>query len=148
MTYGNSNGIRSYGDGNNWVSFHDNYSPDGNLNVEAAVVDNDNNWTTVGNTYFLRANTYDANRANLTIYNQDAVNTVTADVSSIYSNGDTINARNVQDYFVDIQTLTVAGGNITVNMQAANRTVATPVQWTAPASTFPTFGCFVLEKVS
>jgi hypothetical protein len=48
----------------------------------------------------------------------------------------------------DVQELTVAGdGTITVDMQAANRSVATPIAWDAPATTFPEFGCFVLQKV-
>jgi hypothetical protein len=58
----------------------------------------------------------------------------------------TVKAYNVQDYFTDIQTLTITAGVITVNMQAANRTVATPVLWTAPAKTFPQFGAFILVK--
>jgi hypothetical protein len=95
---------------------------------------------------FLEANTYDANRAHLTIYNKSAANTVSVDVSSVFSNGDTIQARNVQDYFNDIQTLTVSGGSITINMQAANRSAATPVGWTAPAKTCPQFGAFILVK--
>jgi len=55
--------------------------------------------------------------------------------------------RNVQDYWNDTQTLDITAGHITVNMQAVNRTVETPVGWTAPATTFPQFGAFVLEKV-
>jgi hypothetical protein len=92
----------------------------------------------------LRLNTYDANRAKLTIFNGSSANTVTVDVSAIFGQSGTVHARNVQDYFVDIQTLTITGGSISVNMQASNRTVATPQGWTAPATTFPTFGCFVL----
>jgi hypothetical protein len=42
--------------------------------------------------------------------------------------------------------LTITAGVITVNMQAANRSVATPVGWTAPAKVFPQFGSFVLVK--
>jgi hypothetical protein len=57
-----------------------------------------------------------------------------------------VQARNVQDYFSDIQMVTVTVGKITVNMQAVNRTVATPVGWAAPATTFPKFGAFVLER--
>jgi hypothetical protein len=94
----------------------------------------------------LRANAYDANKAKLTIFNGSEAATVTVDVSAIFGQSGTVKARNVQDYFTDIQTLTIIGGSITVNMQAVNRTVATPQGWTAPATTFPQFGCFLLER--
>ncbi|HEU4340992.1 MAG TPA: hypothetical protein VFU31_05425, partial [Candidatus Binatia bacterium] len=95
---------------------------------------------------YLRANAYDATRANLTIFNGSQANTIEVDVSSIYPNGTQVQAINVQDYFNDIQNLTVAAGKITVNMQAENRTIAAPQGWTAPATVFPSFGCFVLVK--
>lgn len=94
----------------------------------------------------LRPNLYASNRASLVIYNYDSDNMVEADVSSLGWTGQ-VTARNAQDYFTDIQTLDITNGAITVNMQAANRTVATPIGWTAPATTFPTFGAFVLERV-
>jgi hypothetical protein len=37
-------------------------------------------------------------------------------------------------------------GTITVDMRAISHTVSTPYYWTAPATTFPEFGAFVLEK--
>jgi hypothetical protein len=96
---------------------------------------------------YLEANTYDADRAHLTIYNTAEDNTIVVDVSSVFNVGDSINVRNVQDYFTDIQTLIVAGdGTLTVNMQEINRTVSTPQGWAAPATTFPQFGAFVLER--
>lgn len=100
-----------------------------------------------GSHIVLTDNEYDTDRAQLTIYNWALANTVEADVSSIFANGTQVKVRNVQDYFIDIQTLTVASGKITINMQAANRTVATPVGWTAPAKVFPQFGAFVLEAL-
>jgi hypothetical protein len=99
-----------------------------------------------GTATYLTDNEYDANRAQLTIYNWALANTIDVDVSSFFGASGTVKAYNVQDYFVDIQTLTITAGVITVNMQAANRTVATPVGWTAPAKTFPQFGAFVLVK--
>lgn len=90
----------------------------------------------------------DADRAHLTIFNLQAqVNTISVDVSSIFNNDDVINAHNAQDYFTDIQELTVSGGSITVDMQAVNRTVEALVGWDAPATTFPQFGAFILERV-
>lgn len=97
-----------------------------------------------GNRVFLTANEYDAKRAQLTIYNWELADSVTVDVSTIYKAGDTLKARNVQDYWIDIQNLVVSeAGTIRVNMQ--NRTVASPVAWTPPPTTFPRFGAFILE---
>jgi hypothetical protein len=103
-------------------------------------------YPTTDNQVFLTANDYDANRAQLTIYNWTLGNTVDVDVSSVFGATGTVEAHNAQNYFTDIQTLTITAGVITVNMQAANRTVATPVGWTAPAKTFPQFGAFILVK--
>lgn len=105
--------------------------------------------TAVPDAIYLQPNLYDENRAHLTVYNvQEQADSIGKDVSSVFSAGDSIKAHNAQDYFNDIQNLTVAGdGTITVDMQAVNRTVETPVGWDAPATTFPQFGCFVLERV-
>lgn len=101
----------------------------------------------VPDTVKLYANETDSDRAHVAIFNAQALaNAVAVDVSGVFANGDTITARNVQDYWNDTQSLTVSGGSITLNMQASNRTVATPQGWTAPATTFPAFGAFVLER--
>jgi len=150
MTYGAlSRGLRFYVGGAEDVTLEDNYFPNGKAGTYTAISESGNNWTTVGNQVFVRGNDYDVNRANITIYNQAQANTVQVNVSSVLNAGDSYRLRNVQDYFVDIQTGTVAqDGTITVDMQASNRSVQAPVQWTAPATTFPDFGCFVLEKTS
>jgi len=103
-------------------------------------------YPTTGSHITLTGNEYDANRAHLAIYNWTLGNTIAVDVSSLFSNGSVIDVHNAQDYFNDIQELTVSGGNITINMQAANRTIASPVGWSAPAKSFPQFGAFVLVK--
>lgn len=146
MTYGNKAGygLQFYGAGATNITLTDNYIPEGKTGTYTAVVESGNTYLTIGNTSFLRANEYNANRANLTIYNQDEVDTVEMDVSALGWTGQVI-VRNVQDYINDTQTLEVVDGAIIVNMQAGNRTVATPVGWTAPATTFPKFGAFVLE---
>lgn len=122
----------------------------GNLNEFVQGDYPTNTYGTFANTpdaVYLFGNVYDINRAQLAIINKQALaDNVAVDVSSLFNDGDTITARNVQDYWGDTQSLVVSGGNITVNMQAVNRTVATPQGWTPPASTFPTFGCFVLER--
>jgi hypothetical protein len=92
---------------------------------------------------------YQLGRAHVAVYNWALANTVDVDLTSVtgLTVGDTVSVHNAQDYFTDIQTLTIAAGKIiTVNMQAVNRTVATPVNWAAPATTFPRFGAFVVEK--
>jgi hypothetical protein len=97
----------------------------------------------------VRPNEYQLDRANVTVYNGASANSVTADLSAVtgLAAGDTVRVRNVQYYFVDIQTLTLdANKRITIDMQAANRTVQTPIGHAAPATTFPLFGCFVIEK--
>jgi len=121
-----------------------NYMPDG-VTITGGTPTNSGNVTAPEETNFIKV--YEVRgRAHVAIYNWELFESVVVDVSSVFGVGETVNAHNVQDYFVDIQELTVAGdGTITVNMQAANRTVATPQGWTAPATTFPTFGCFVLE---
>lgn len=150
MTYNNVKGFYSFGQGGNHYEAIDNYFPDGWDITSASFDINSGNYTgpAVGNQSFIHQNDYITSRANLVIYNQAQADTIEVDVSAIYPNGTQVQARNVQDYFNDIQTLTVADGNITVNMQAANRTVAAPVAWTAPATTFPTFGCFVLQAAA
>ena len=100
----------------------------------------------LGNRVFLRANDYDPNRANLTIYNEAEASTIDIDISALFGQTGTVKAHNAQDYFTDIQTLTITAGVITVSM--INRTVAAPVGWTAPATTFPQFGAFVLERTT
>lgn len=76
--------------------------------------------------------------------------TVTVDLTAItgLSVGDNVTVANVQDYFSDLQTLTLdADKKIVINMQVANRTVSAPIGWTSPETTFPAFGVFVVTKV-
>lgn len=99
-----------------------------------------------GNRVFIRPNQYQTGRANITIYNEAQLDSIQVNVRGVLDPGANYKLRNVQDYFADIQTGVVApDGTINVDMQAANRSVATPVAWTAPATMFPEFGCFVLE---
>lgn len=86
-------------------------------------------------------------RAHLVIYNYDLDNTVDVDCSELLSEGDDYRLTNVQDVHNDIIEGTAdSGGVITVPM--TGRTVASP---TAAAvtltSTFPEFGCFIIEKI-
>lgn len=83
-------------------------------------------------------------------YNWDLDDSVVVDLSTVtgLSIGDTVSVKNVQDLFVDIVELVLdADKKITVDMRAVNHTVAAPVLWDAPVTTFPEFGCFIIEKV-
>jgi len=141
-------------DGISNVRLIGNYWPEGYQNENAEIVEEKDNYfgsvgAPVGNRVFVRPNKYQPGRANVTIYNEAEAESVSIDLSAVtgLQIGDSVIVRNVQDYFVDIQILTLdADKKITVNMLAANRTVSTPIQWIAPATTFPQFGCFVLEK--
>jgi len=90
-------------------------------------------------------------RLHVAIYNWELNNTVSVDVSALFTNGQTLRVINVQSFdpaqgdFTDTQTLVVSGGAVTVNMQAINRTIGTPQGWTAPATSFPEFGCFIIK---
>jgi hypothetical protein len=153
MTYEEALGLGYDVYGFDHATLTDNYTPGGisklgtpkNFNAES------NNYTGpgIGNTVFVKPYDYQSTRANVTVYNQAAANTVVVDLSTVsgLSVGNTVLVRNVQDYFADIQTLVLdADKKITVNMQAVNRTVCVPVEWTAPATTFPEFGCMAIEK--
>lgn len=86
-------------------------------------------------------------RAHLVIYNYDLDNTVDVDCSELLSEGDDYRLTNVQDLFVDIIEGTAGvGGVITVPM--TGRTVASPIAAAVTlTSSFPEFGCFILEKI-
>jgi hypothetical protein len=150
MTYGAGGVNIGYNAGANNVTLENNYFPGGITKVNVTNLTETGNYygSAIGNQVFLRPNQYDPSRANLTIYNEAMANTVNVDVSSVFGQTGTVEAHNAQDYFTDIQTLTITAGVITVNMRAANRTVATPVGWTAPATVFPAFGCLILVKTA
>lgn len=131
------------------VTFTNNYTPEHTETGGVAnFLANSGNYDgpDIGNQVFVIPNEYDTSRAHVAIYNQAEANTVDVDVSAVFDNDDVIDCHNAQDYSGDVQTLTVTAGVITINMQAANRTVATPYGWTAPAKSFPQFGAFVLVR--
>jgi hypothetical protein len=97
------------------------------------------------NKVMVRRNQYENGRANIVIYNWQNLNSVSVDVSQIgLQSGDTYQLRNVQNYFGDILTGTYNGQPISIPM--TGRTVATPIGWPQPLSTFPEFGVFVIRK--
>lgn len=135
------------------VRITDNYWPEGCISDEGnqLVEDSGNTIGTIGNVVFVEPNDYITTRAHVTVYNEAGANSVTVDLTTVtgLSVGDTVTAWNVQaGVGNDLQTLTLdANKCIVVDMQAANRSVSAPIGWTAPETTFPTFGCFVINKV-
>jgi hypothetical protein len=132
------------------ASIENNYIPNKKYGTYTAISDTGNYWgEALGNLVYLIESEYDdynLSLAFLAIYNQALATSVQVDVSAIYANGDSVAVHNAQDYKNDIQTLTVASGLITVNMQAENRTVESPNGWQAPPKCFPEFGAFILRK--
>ena len=88
----------------------------------------------------------DSTRGHLVIYNYASASTVDADCSDLLSEGDSYRLTNVQDWANDIITGT-AGANGIITVPMTGHTISTPIAWTAPESTFPVFGCFILEKI-
>lgn len=101
----------------------------------------------VPDTALVFANDYQAGRGHIAVYNGSEAASVQVDVSAVLDAGAAYRLRNAQDYFIDIATGEVDGnGLITIDMRAISHTVAAPIEWTAPATTFPTFGAFVIEE--
>jgi len=97
--------------------------------------------------YQILPNDHDSDLAILRVLNPaQKINNI-IDVSALFGQSGTIAIHNLQDQIDDIQTLEIANGQITINMQAINRTVEIPTGWTVPATTFPKFGAFRLEYV-
>jgi len=123
----------------------------GNLEEFTALEYPDNTYETfanLGNTTHVMPNEYITTAGIVTIYNQAEADTVTVDLTSLtgLGAGDTVHVHNIQDFFTDIQTLTLSESKtVDINMQASIRTIAAPTAWTASATTFPTFGCFLVQ---
>lgn len=99
---------------------------------------------------YVYVNSVTTTKAHVAAYNWDLADSVVVDLSTVtgLSVGDTVRVKNVQDLFVDIVELVLdADKKITVDMRAISHTVAAPILWDAPATVFPEFGCFIIEKV-
>jgi hypothetical protein len=117
---------------------------------------------TVGNAVYVRPIRYtwdsdnetlvssvEPKKASVTVYNQSNAPAVSVDLSAVSGlvSGDIVTARNAQDYFVDAAEYTLdSDKKISLSMASSDHTVETPIQWTAPATSFPTFGAFILER--
>lgn len=95
---------------------------------------------------------HNSSYAHLVIYNYEALANVTVSLAALGWTSGTVLACNAQDFLVDRQSLTITSESITVNMQAANRSVRQPIGTgiAAPGKTCagsPAFGAFVLLRV-
>lgn len=103
--------------------------------------------TPTSTSIFVRPNQYETGRANIAVYNWPLNSTVPVNISNIGLNvGDTYELHNAFNYYDDVVTGTYTGSPITINMAASAHTVATPLGISAPTSTFPEFGAFIIKK--
>lgn len=99
------------------------------------------------NVISVRPNAYEMGRGNIVVYNYQKLNSVAVDVSSTgLKVGDQYELRNVADFYNDVMVGTYGGGAISIPM--TGHTVAKPTgqNFSAPPSTFPDFGTFVIMK--
>lgn len=149
VTYGGSVGMRFYQSGAENGRLTDNYFSDGMSGEYTGFFESGNELNEIGDRHFIFDNDYKTGRSNIAIFNESQADSVMVDLSNIawLIAGTVLTARNVNDYFGDIQTLVLdENKKITIDMRAENRTVVAPVSWPTPVTTFPTFGAFVVEK--
>ncbi len=99
-----------------------------------------------GNASFVRANAYDANQANIVVYNWTGGSSVAVDLSGVLAPGDSYSIYAAENILgAPVATGTFTGG--TVNIPINGNVVAQPVGWsTTIASMRPAFGAFRLWK--
>jgi len=125
------------------------FAPGGFIGFSTSSYSN-NTWTKSkpsGLKIFVRPNSYEPNRAHVTIYNWGKQSSVSISAENLggisLKAGDRYELRNVQNYFSDIVTGVYNGTSISVPM--TGHSVAQPVGLSfKPDSTFPEFGAFVL----
>ena len=94
---------------------------------------------------FLRPNTYEPGRANITIYNWDLDSTVSVDLSSVVSVGGAYEIHNAENFFgAPVASGTYNGGTVAIPMTGLS--IATPVGWPAPTPGGPEFHAFVVQS--
>lgn len=97
----------------------------------------------------LKANQYDANRAQVIIYNWENLNSVVVPTSTLgWKAGDSLEIHSTEDYLKDVQVVAYNGNSITFDMQPASHSIAVPLGATAilGPDSFPKFGAFVVIK--
>ena len=106
-----------------------------------------------GNTYysdrpagvkvFVRPNTYEPGRANVTVFNWNLTTSVDVDLSAVLTLGDGYEVRAAQDFFgAPVLTGTYSGGALTLPLKGLS--VASPVGHPAPPPSGPEFNAFVV----
>jgi PKD repeat protein len=96
---------------------------------------------------FIRPNAYEPGRANITIFDWSHASSLSVDLSSVLSVGDSYEIRNAQNFFgAAVKTGIYGGGAISLPMTGL--APAAPVGWTTPPSTGPEFNVFVVRRVS
>ena len=94
---------------------------------------------------FIRPNKYEANRANIIIYNWDEKGSVSVDISNLgLRNGQKYVLHNTQNYLNETIEGTYDGKPIDIPMTGWS--IVKPIGWNEPLqpSTFPQFGVFLL----
>jgi hypothetical protein len=93
---------------------------------------------------FVRLNKYEARRGHIVAYNWEKKPSIPINLSQLgYSSGQGYTIRNVQDYYGTSISGVYSGA--AMNIPMTSWTVIAPVGTTAPPSTFPEFGVFVVE---
>ena len=97
---------------------------------------------------FVRPNRYERGRGNIIVYNWANAGSVSADVSSVLSSGDTYVVRNAQNFYgAPVASGTYSGGSLSIPMTAM--TAVRPLGRTSNAlSTGTQFGVFVVLKTN
>jgi hypothetical protein len=100
---------------------------------------------------FLYQNPYESKRANLIIYNWDEHDSVKVKMTPIYSNGDTLQLRDVQNYWTIARIKIVTSDSISVpcNLTAISTPLSVPtggIPDEYPQHTDSRFNVFVVYK--
>jgi Concanavalin A-like lectin/glucanases superfamily/Chitobiase/beta-hexosaminidase C-terminal domain/Viral BACON domain len=96
---------------------------------------------------FVRANKYEAGRANVVIYNWDLQTSVLVDVSNVLKPGDNYVVKDGQDFFgPPAASGTYAGGSISIPMTGTGISPVVGGSPVSPKHTAPEFGVFILFK--
>ncbi len=96
---------------------------------------------------FVRKNTYEEGRANITIFNPNGLNSVNnVDLSGVVPAG-TYQLHNAENYYGDVKTIDYSGGAISISMEKTSHSRVAPIGYQmGPFTTFPYFGAFILTK--
>lgn len=144
LSYGAAGVNIGYAAGATDVVLVDNIAPDGITLVNCTFAEQSGSVTTVDELTVKVVQT--SYGAIVTIYNPDAHDTVTVNVSAVLAAGAPYRLRNSQDYYGDVVTGNVAGdGTIEIDMRAVSHSVTQIVAGTAEATVFPAFGAFTIE---